>query len=99
MWQADTLQKENTVHASKEKHVPVLEKTSRGLKVKVGSVAHPMEEKHYIEWSKSLLRAKYLRQFLNPGQAPEAIFNVDSGTVEARAYCNLHGNWKGSPLC
>ena len=90
-----TLQKENTVDASKEKHVPVMEKTSQGLKVKVGSVAHPMEEKHYIEWIEILVDDKVFRQFLNPGQAPEAIFIVDSGAVEARAYCNLHGNWKG----
>jgi superoxide reductase len=44
------LQVENTVDASKEKHVPVVEKIEEGIKVKVGSVPHPMEEKHYIEW-------------------------------------------------
>ena len=42
--------RENTVDAAKEKHVPVIEKTGDGFKVKVGSVTHPMEEKHWIEW-------------------------------------------------
>ena len=45
-----TLMVENTVDAAKEKHVPVIEKIDGGYKVSVGSVAHPMEEKHYIEW-------------------------------------------------
>jgi superoxide reductase len=85
---------EGQVDAAKEKHVPVIEKTADGIKVKVGSVAHPMEEKHYIEWIEVIADGKAYRQFLSPGQAPEAIFKIDAGKVTAREYCNLHGLWK-----
>jgi superoxide reductase len=86
--------KENTVDAAKEKHVPVIEKVEGGYKVKVGSVPHPMEEKHYIEWVELIADGKAYRQFLNPGQTPEAIFKIDAANVSAREYCNLHGLWK-----
>lgn len=88
------LYKENTVDAAKEKHVPVIEKTGGGYKVTVGSVAHPMEEKHWIEWIELLADGKAYRQFLNPGQTPEAFFALEAGQVSAREYCNLHGLWK-----
>jgi len=87
--------RENTVDASKEKHVPMIEKVTGGFKVKVGSVAHPMEEKHYIEWIELIADGKVYRQFLNPGNPPEALFTIDAGQVTAREYCNLHGLWKG----
>jgi superoxide reductase len=86
---------ENTVDAAKEKHVPVIENVENGIKVKVGDVAHPMEEKHYIEWVEIIADGKAYRQFLNPGEAPEATFDVKAGPVTAREYCNLHGLWKG----
>ena len=86
--------KENTVDAAKEKHVPVIEKIEGGYKVKVGSVPHPMEEKHYIEWVELIADGKAYRQFLKPGQTPEAIFKIDAANVSAREYCNLHGLWK-----
>lgn len=89
------LQKENTVDAAKEKHVPVVEKTSDSIKVKVGDVAHPMEEKHYIQWVEIVADGKAYRQFLNPGDAPEATFNIQADRVTAREYCSLHGLWKG----
>ena len=85
---------ENTVDAAREKHVPVIEKTDRGFKVHVGSVAHPMEEKHYIEWIQVIADGKAYRQFLKPGDAPEAEFCIDAQKITARAYCNLHGHWK-----
>ncbi|MBF0496615.1 MAG: desulfoferrodoxin [Deltaproteobacteria bacterium] len=88
------LLKENTVDASKEKHVPVVEKISGGFKVKVGAVAHPMEEKHYIEWIELIADGKAYRQFLNPGEAPEASFLIEANQVTGRAYCNIHGLWK-----
>lgn len=88
------LVKENTVDAAKEKHVPVIEKVEGGYKVKVGSVPHPMEEKHYIEWVELIADGKAYRQFLKPGQTPEAIFKIDAANVSAREYCNLHGLWK-----
>ena len=86
---------ENTVDAAKEKHVPVLEKTGDGYKVTVGSVAHPMEDKHYIQWIELIADGKAYRQFLNPGDAPEAVFKIDADQVTAREYCNMHGLWKG----
>ena len=85
---------ENTVDAAKEKHVPVIEKVEGGVKVKVGDVAHPMEEKHWIEWIEIIADGKVYRQFLNPGEAPEAIFNVEAEQITAREYCNIHGLWK-----
>ncbi|MGE5838463.1 MAG: desulfoferrodoxin [Deltaproteobacteria bacterium] len=88
------LMKENTVDAAKEKHVPVIEKISGGYKVKVGSVAHPMEEKHYIEWVELIADGEAYRYFLKPGKAPEAAFKIDATKVSAREYCNLHGLWK-----
>jgi superoxide reductase len=85
---------ENTVDAAKEKHVPVIEKVAEGIKVKVGEVAHPMEDKHFIEWIEIIADGKAYRQFLNPGDAPEAIFNINADQVTAREFCNLHGLWK-----
>ena len=93
--QAMKLLKENTVDAAKEKHVPVVERTAEGYKVKVGEVAHPMEEKHYIEWVEVVADGKIYRQFLKPGEAPEATFKIQADQVTAREYCNLHGLWKG----
>jgi superoxide reductase len=84
----------NTVDASKEKHVPVIEKTATGVKVKIGGVPHPMEEKHYIEWIEIIADGKAYRQFLKPGDAPEATFDIKATTIEAREHCNIHGLWK-----
>ncbi len=86
--------KEGTVDASREKHVPVIEKTADGYKVKVGAVAHPMEEKHWIEWIELIADGKVYRQFLAPGLAPEATFCIQAEKVTAREYCNIHGLWK-----
>ncbi|HSV98441.1 MAG TPA: desulfoferrodoxin [Spirochaetota bacterium] len=85
---------ENTTDASKEKHVPEIERTSDGLKVKVGSAPHPMEDKHWIMWVQLIADGKSYRQFLNPGDAPEAVFKVSADKPVAREYCNLHGLWK-----
>lgn len=92
--EAMKLMTENTVDAAKEKHVPVVEKTDKGFLVKVGSVAHPMEEKHYIEWIELIADGAAHRKFLSPGEAPEAFFCIDAVKVAAREYCNLHGLWK-----
>jgi len=89
------LYEENTVDAAKEKHVPVVEKVEGGFKVTVGSVPHPMEEKHHIEWIEIIVDGKAYRQFLKPGATPEAIFCIGAKEVVAREYCNLHGLWKG----
>jgi superoxide reductase len=89
-----TLLVENTVDAAVEKHVPVVEKIDGGYKVSVGSVAHPMEAEHYIEWIELIAGDTAYRQFLNPGDTPEAVFKVDASEVTAREFCNLHGLWK-----
>lgn len=91
--QAMKLFVENTVDAAKEKHVPVIEVGDGVVKVTIGAVAHPMEEKHYIEWIELLADGKAYRQFLNPGDAPTATFNVTAKSLSAREYCNLHGLW------
>ncbi len=88
------LMKDNTVDASLEKHVPVIEKTADGIKVKVGSAAHPMEEKHYIQWIEAIIDGRVYRQFLSPGGSPEAFFPVKGEKITAREYCNIHGLWK-----
>ncbi len=87
---------ENTVDASKEKHVPVIEVGADSITVKVGSVAHPMEAAHFIQWIELVADGKVYRQQLQPGQAPEATFPVVATQVTAREYCNLHGHWVSS---
>ena len=80
-----------------EKHVPVVEKTATGIKIKVGSIPHPMEEEHFIEWIELIAGDKIYRKFLKPGQAPEAMFEVEVTDVKeilAREYCNVHGLWQ-----
>ena len=85
-----------TTDGAAEKHVPVIEKVEGGYKVKVGSVAHPMTEAHYIEWIELICNkcGKVQRKYLKPGEAPEAVFASDSDSVTAREYCNLHGLWE-----
>ncbi len=84
-----------TADEGKEKHVPVIEKIDGGYKVKIGSVPHPMEEKHHIEWIELIADGKAYRQSLNAGDAPEAIFNVEAAGIGAREHCNIHGLWEG----
>ncbi len=85
---------ENSVDAAKEKHVPVIVMANGKITVKIGSVPHPMEEKHYIQWIELIADGKAYLQFLKPGEAPEAVFNLTAAKVTAREYCNLHGHWK-----
>lgn len=93
-----TLLKENTVDASLEKHVPIIEKIKKGILVKVGSVSHPMEEKHYIEFIEVITKDnKNDKKFLKPGDKPEAEFCIPiENVLFAKEYCNLHGLWKSS---
>jgi superoxide reductase len=90
------LLKEKTVDVGLEKHVPVIEKTKTGMKVKVGSTPHPMEEKHYIEWIEITADGGVYRKFLKPGEKPEAEFASKAEEALAREYCNVHGLWKSS---
>ena len=89
-----TLLSEKTEDQGNEKHVPVLEKTDQGFLVKVGSITHPMEDNHYIEWIELIADGRIFRRFLKPGDAPEAEFIVKSDNPQAREYCNVHGLWK-----
>lgn len=85
---------EKSADEGKEKHVPVVEVTADGVKVKVGSNPHPMEEKHFIEWIEIIDAETACRHYLQPGQPPEAFFKGCSANVTAREYCNVHGLWK-----
>ena len=88
------LMEEKREDVGQEKHLPVIEKMENKVKVKVGSIPHPMEEKHYIEWIESEAKGKAYRQFLKPGDTPEAVFDVKPEKITFREYCNLHGLWK-----
>lgn len=90
-----TLLEEKTADAATEKHVPVVEKVDGGFKVTVGSVPHPMVKDHYIEWIEVIADGKAYRQFLSPGDEPEATFCIDANEIIAREHCNVHGLWKG----
>jgi len=96
--QAMQLMEEKKEDVGQEKHLPVIERMPDKVRVKVGSVPHPMEEKHYIEWIELLDGGKAYRQFLKPGDAPEATFEIKAEKITAREYCNLHGLWKGGEV-
>ncbi len=88
---------EKTADTSTEKHVPFVKREGNKYVVKVGeNTAHPMEEKHFIEWIELTVDGTVYKQFLKPGDAPEAVFEVAEGKeVSAREFCNIHGLWKG----
>jgi len=87
---------EKTEEMGLEKHVPVIKKTEKGMRVKVGSVPHPMEQKHYIELIEIIVDGRLYRKFLKPGDRPEAEFEITAEKIEAREYCNIHGLWKST---
>ena len=87
---------ENTTDAAQEKHVPVVQKVDGGIKVTVGEVAHPMDDNHLITWIEVIAGGKAYRQFLNAGDAPEAVFDVEGDSITVRAFCNLHGLCKAA---
>ena len=90
-----TLLEAKTADEGKEKHVPVIEKIAGGVKVTVGGVPHPMEEKHYIEWIEIIAGSTAYRRFLAPGEAAEAFFAIEAEDITAREHCSVHGMWKG----
>ena len=84
-----------TEDQGQEKHVPVVEETNNSIVVKVGSIGHPMEDKHYIKFVEVLLNDRVIRKELKPGQAPEAKYCVSkSDVIEVREFCTVHGLWK-----
>ncbi|MBI5306233.1 desulfoferrodoxin [Candidatus Wolfebacteria bacterium] len=82
-----------TKDVGQEKHMPVIEKTETGVKVKIGSIPHPMEPKHYIEWIEIITDGRIFRKFLKPNDKPEAEFEINAEKFSTRAYCNIHGLW------
>lgn len=90
------LMSENTVDASLEKHVPVVEDKGKGhIIVRVGKVEHPMIEEHYIEWIEVTCSLGNFKYFLKPGDKPQAEFYLGNiKNYQVKAYCNLHGLWK-----
>lgn len=85
---------EKTTDEGKEKHVPVIEETKGGVRVLVGSVPHPMEEAHHIEWIEIVADGRVCRQHLLVADRPKAEFCVEAKQILARAFCNIHGLWK-----
>ncbi|MEI6597208.1 MAG: desulfoferrodoxin [bacterium] len=90
------LQIENTVEAVLEKHVPVRESVGDKVIVKVGSVEHPMEATHYIEWIEVVTSTRVYRKYLTPelDRKAKADFTVEGEIIKVRAYCNMHGLWE-----
>ncbi len=86
---------ENTSDAAKEKHVPVIEKDTENKKliVRIGEVAHPMTEDHYIQWVEVITDHSTRRKFLKAADEPMAEFCLPKGEITVRIYCNLHGLW------
>lgn len=86
---------EKTEDMGAEKHVPVIEETGEGVKVKVGSIPHPMEENHHIEWVEVVTDDRIYRKVLNPGDTPQAEFELNpDDIIELREYCSIHSLWK-----
>lgn len=85
-----------TEDKGREKHVPVVEETDSGVLVKVGSVDHPMEEKHHIKFIEIITAGnEILRAELKPGDRPQAEFPVKKDNItKAREFCNVHMLWK-----
>lgn len=84
------------VEASREKHIPVYHVENNIVNVVVGSVVHPMQEEHYIEWISIHTKQGNQRKCLKPGEKPEATFALVDGdeVISVYAYCNLHGLWR-----
>ena len=92
-----TLLKEKKQETGNEKHLPVVDINNNHIFVKVGSVEHPMNSDHYIQWIELITDKKAYKKYLNPNEKPEAEFIISSESrekvIKVRAYCNLHGLW------
>ena len=90
------LLKEKTEGVGPEKHVPIIEQTENGIKVKIGEVPHPMEEDHCIEWVELITDNGVYRKVFKPGDTPDAEFKInieDLNQISAREYCSIHSLW------
>ena len=83
-----------TEDIGQEKHLPVIENSEGKITVKIGSIPHPMEDTHYIEWIEITADNQVYKKFLKPGDAPEAVFEITADNITAREYCNVHGLWQ-----
>ena len=79
--------------AGKEKHVPVVERTEHGIRVRIGSIPHPMEDRHFIEWIEVRNGPLALLRMLKPDEPPEGEFPLRETNVKVRCYCTMHGLW------
>ncbi|MFH0749911.1 MAG: desulfoferrodoxin family protein [Candidatus Gottesmanbacteria bacterium] len=85
---------EKTSDMGQEKHVPVVTKTAQGIHIAIGSIPHPMEDAHFIEWIELIAEKRTYRVYLSPGEKPEADFPLVDGSLIIREFCNIHGLWK-----
>jgi desulfoferrodoxin len=81
-----------------EKHLPVIERSGNIIKIKIGQIAHPMEEEHYIEWIEAIVGGIVYKKFLKPMQAPEMQIEAGEGEIIVRSFCNVHGLWKNDKV-
>ncbi len=79
-----------------EKHIPVIEKTTDWILIKVWSNPHPMTAEHYIQWIQIITPTQTYKKFLSPDSIPQAIFHIQDEEFEVRAYCNIHWLWKNN---
>lgn len=90
----------NSIEASKEKHIPKVEKRERLLHVEVGSIIHPSTVEHHIEFIYLQTNNGGQRKCIDIGSEPKAMFmTLESKPLEVFAYCNLHGLWKAEVMC
>lgn len=85
----------NTVEASFEKHLPVVNVDGNKIEVSVGSVPHPMEDVHHICFI--YVKTKnggQLKKLAVNGEAKAVFTFVEDEPVSVYEYCNLHGLWK-----
>ncbi len=85
----------NTEDAATEKHVPEVTVDKNKVTAVIGSVIHPMVEEHYIQFIALETNNGLHVRFLEAGQEPKAIFELNGeDAVAVYEYCNLHGLWK-----
>lgn len=89
------LVEENTVDASLEKHIPIVFRNGRDVNISVGSLPHPMDSIHYIEWIIMITDCGSYGRTLRPGNDPSVNFIIDENEKikGVYAYCNIHGLW------
>jgi superoxide reductase len=86
---------EKTTGEGEPKHKPVVTRIDNAYNVKVGEVEHPMDEDHYIAMIEILADGQSHKQYLNPGDKPEATFEIpEADEIVVREFCTKHGLWR-----